>query len=192
MRPSLTAACGTKTIDFESSVASDRSLFATGRPFGSGVRADGHPAADRELFERGGGEPVTAPGWHDTIVDDLHARQRRRREVDADGHPKRGGEFAGRFEHVLESLPSLSRVERCWVERRCVLGGRVTDAVEDEPRNLAGEVLIEWRTLVRPPQPDCGVAEESRGVVGAGERTADGGTGPLGSWRRPRPGSPSR
>jgi hypothetical protein len=60
------------------------------------------------LFERRSRETVAAPGWNDSVVDDLHARQWRCGEVDADRHPEPCGELACRFEHVLESLPSLS------------------------------------------------------------------------------------
>jgi hypothetical protein len=65
------------------------------------------------------------------------------------------------------------------VEPRRSVGWCVADAIEHEPRSLAGEGLVEGGPLVRSAESRGGLAQESRRVVRARERSADGCTGDL-------------
>ena len=55
----------------------------------------------------------------------------------------------------------------------------MADPIEHEPRGLAGEGLVEGGPLVRSPESHGGIAQESRRVVRARERSADGCAGDL-------------
>ncbi len=104
------------------------SEFAACRPLVGCVRADRDPSADGKRVERRRRESMPATCRDDSIVDDVHPRDRRADQVDADGCSHRCGKLAGRVEHVDESFPSFTWADLRRIERRWKLGRRMSDA----------------------------------------------------------------
>lgn len=80
--------------------SSPGSEFATGRPLVGCIRTDLDPLADGKRIQRRRWDSTPPPRRDDSIVVDVHPRDRRSNQVDPDGGSKRCGQTAGRVEHV--------------------------------------------------------------------------------------------
>ena len=84
-----------------------------------------------------------------------------RGQIDADHGPERGGQLAGRFEYVVESLPSLTTIEQSRVDARQLAGGGVADVIA-YALNAPGHVNLDLVTM-RP------VAQSAQHLLARGE-----------------------
>ena len=137
---------------------------AAGQPLPTRVRADLHPHADRQRSQIGRRQVVPPARRHRAVVDQVVARQRRLRQVDAQGVRQPIRHDTGGVADVDERPPPLAHRQPARVEARHRTRGQ-SDPLADEPTGLRRQLVGQSKTTrsVRDPTGQRGELDERVG-----------------------------